>query len=61
MQDPAIPIKIPAGSTAEYEPKRYRIDPPIYEPATPKAIVLMKPKFSSPGIIDLAIDPTKIP
>jgi hypothetical protein len=61
MQDPAIPIKIPAGSTAEYDPNRYNMEPPIYEPATPRAIVLIKPKFSSPGIIALAIDPTKIP
>lgn len=59
--DPAIPINIPAGSIALYCPIKYSKAPPRYEPATPNATVLTKPKFSSPGTIAFAILPTKIP
>ena len=45
----------------EYDPSIYNPAPPIYDPMTPKATVLINPKFSSPGTIVLAIDPTKIP
>lgn len=58
---PATPINNPAGDKDSYLPNIYKTAPPMYEPATPSATVLTKPKFSSPGTIAFAILPVNNP
>lgn len=58
---PTVPANNPVGDRDSYVPTKYSIAPPIYDPATPKATVFIKPKFSSPGTILLAMLPTNNP
>ena len=58
---PATPMNKPAGDKDSYLPIIYNKAPPIYDPATPRATVLINPKFSSPGTMLLAILPTNKP